>query len=74
MRVFGKEKSGSRSETIGYLPEERGLYRQMAVQPLLEFYGELRGGQNVTAEITEWLRKLDLAQCASRKVETLSKG
>jgi ABC-2 type transport system ATP-binding protein len=74
IRVFGKEKSGSRSETIGYLPEERGLYRQMAVQPLLEFYGDLRGGQNVSAEITEWLRKLDLAQCTSRKVETLSKG
>ncbi len=74
IRVFGKEKSGSRSEIVGYLPEERGLYRQMEVQPLLEFYGELRGGRKMTAEITEWLRKLDLAQCASRKVETLSKG
>src|SRR5271165_2129082 len=42
IRLFGKEKSGSRSEIIGYLPEERGLYRQMEVQPLLEFYGELR--------------------------------
>src|ERR1700689_4420590 len=74
IRVFGKDKSGSRSELVGYLPEERGLYRQMAVQPLLEFYGELRGGRNVSAEIKEWLRKLDLAQCGSRKVETLSKG
>ncbi len=74
IRVFGKEKSGSRAEFIGYLPEERGLYRQMAVQPLLEFYAELRGGRKMTAEIGEWLRKLDLAQCATRKVETLSKG
>jgi ABC-2 type transport system ATP-binding protein len=74
IRVFGKDKSGSRAEFVGYLPEERGLYRQMAVQPLLEFYGELRGGRKMTAEITEWLRKLDLAQCATRKVETLSKG
>src|SRR5579871_4720693 len=74
IRVFGKEQSGSRAESIGYLPEERGLYRQMNVQQLLEFYGELRGGKKVTAEVTEWLRKLDLAHCAKRKVETLSKG
>jgi ABC-2 type transport system ATP-binding protein len=74
IRVFGKEKAGSHSELIGYLPEERGLYRQMAVQPLLEFYGELRGGRKVTTEVTDWLKKLDLAHCASRKLETLSKG
>jgi ABC-2 type transport system ATP-binding protein len=74
IRVFGREHSGTRAESIGYLPEERGLYRQMNVQQLLEFYGELRGGKKVSAEVTEWLRKLDLAHCATRKVETLSKG
>jgi ABC-2 type transport system ATP-binding protein len=74
IRVFGKETSGTRAESIGYLPEERGLYRQMNVQQLLEFYGELRGGKKVTAEVTEWLRKLDLAHTATRKIETLSKG
>jgi ABC-2 type transport system ATP-binding protein len=74
IRVFGKEKSGSHAESIGYLPEERGLYRQMTVQPLLEFYAELRGGRKFTAEVTDWLKKLDLAHCATRKLETLSKG
>lgn len=74
IRVLGREASGTRSADIGYLPEERGLYRKMAVQELLEFYGELRGGRPVTAEIREWLQRLDLAQCASKKVETLSKG
>jgi ABC-2 type transport system ATP-binding protein len=74
IRVFGKETSGSRTESIGYLPEERGLYRQMSVQQLLEFYGELRGGKKVSAEVTEWLKRLDLAHCATRKIETLSKG
>jgi ABC-2 type transport system ATP-binding protein len=74
IRIFGKDTSGSRVESIGYLPEERGLYRQMNVQQLLEFYGELRGGKNVTAEVTEWLKRLDLAHCATRKIETLSKG
>ena len=72
IRVFGDPPSvGSR---IGYLPEERGLYRRMAVRPLLEFHAELRGGRRVTAEIDSWLERLDLAHCAARRLETLSKG
>ena len=46
----------------------------MSVKSLLEFYGELRSGRNVAAEVQHWLEKLDLAKWASRKVETLSKG
>lgn len=74
IRVFGEELSGTRSEHIGYLPEERGLYRKMKVQELLEFYGQLRGGRNVTAEVSAWLKKFDLARTADQKLETLSKG
>jgi ABC-2 type transport system ATP-binding protein len=74
VRVFGKQMLGARSELIGYLPEERGLYRKMAVQPMLEFYGELRSGRNVTTEVESWLTQLDLAKWASQKVQSLSKG
>jgi len=74
VRVFGNEMLGARSELIGYLPEERGLYRKMAVRPLLQFYGELRSGRKVAAEVDGWLERLDLAQWASQKVQTLSKG
>jgi len=74
VRVFGKQLLGARSELIGYLPEERGLYRKMAVLPMLEFYGELRSGRKVTAEVEYWLAKLDLKKWASQKVQTLSKG
>ena len=74
IRVFGQRLAGARSELIGYLPEERGLYRKMAVAPLLEFYGEMRGGRNVSAEVKRWLARLDLAHCADRKIEALSKG
>ena len=56
VRVFGNQMLGARSELIGYLPEERGLYKKMAVQPLLEFYGELRSGRKVTAEVGSWLK------------------
>jgi len=74
IRVFGQERAAARSTEIGYLPEERGLYRKMKVQALLEFHGELRGGRNVTGEVLSWLERLGLAHCAECKVETLSKG
>jgi ABC-2 type transport system ATP-binding protein len=74
IRVFGQERSGAGSGEIGYLPEERGLYRKMRVRSLLEFHGKLRGGRNVTAEVNVWLERLGLARWADSKVETLSKG
>jgi ABC-2 type transport system ATP-binding protein len=73
IRVFGEQLHG-RSPHVGYLPEERGLYRRMEVRPLLEFHGEMRGGRNVAAEVDSWLARLELAHCAGRRVETLSKG
>lgn len=74
IRVFGGELKNTRSEHIGYLPEERGLYRKMKVRELLEFYGALRGGRNVAAEVAGWLKRFDLAAWADQKLETLSKG
>ena len=74
IRVFGQERTGTRSSEIGYLPEERGVYRKMRVRSLLEFHGELRGGRKVTSEVNAWLERLGLSHCADRKVETLSKG
>jgi ABC-2 type transport system ATP-binding protein len=41
---------------------------------LLEFYGELRSGRNVSAEVEGWLKKFDLLRCADQKLDTLSKG
>jgi ABC-2 type transport system ATP-binding protein len=73
IRVLGEELRG-RTSQIGYLPEERGLYRRMQVRQLLEFHGELRGGRNVTAEVNSWLARLELAHTAERRLETLSKG
>ena len=72
--VLGHQMSGARNHLIGYLPEERGLYRKMQVRPLLEFFGELRGGRKVGREVAAWLTRLDLAHCATRRVDTLSKG
>jgi ABC-2 type transport system ATP-binding protein len=72
--LFGKEHSGARVDNVGYLPEERGLYKKMKVRELLRFHGELKNGKNLNHEINYWLKKLDLAEYADKKVETLSKG
>ncbi|MFQ5502566.1 MAG: ABC transporter ATP-binding protein [Phycisphaerae bacterium] len=76
VRVFGEDvsRSAAASDRIGYLPEERSLYRKMLVKDVLQFFAELKGVRDASAEITRWLEKLDLADYAGKKVETLSKG
>lgn len=74
IRVFGTELRDAVSTRIGYLPEERGLYKRMRVRPMLRFFGELRSGRRVDAEIEDWLRRLDLLEHAEKRIEALSKG
>jgi len=74
IELFGNVMKGSFSDRIGYLPEERGLYRKMKVREILQFYGELKSRRNVDREIDNWLERLDLTDYAGKKVETLSKG
>ena len=74
IRVFGEETLGACTDRIGYLPEERGLYKRMKVREVLRFYGELKSGRRVDGEVDMWLERLDLSDWGNRKVETLSKG
>ena len=76
IKVLGEDasQSGAASDRIGYLPEERGLYRKMIVVELLQFYAELKGLRNCKAEIERWLDRFDLADYGKKKIETLSKG
>jgi ABC-2 type transport system ATP-binding protein len=74
IRIFGEKVFGSCSDRVGYLPEERGLYKKMKVREILRFYGELKSGRNVNKEVDYWLGRLDVSDWANRKVETLSKG
>lgn len=64
------------SNYIGYLPEERGLYRKMKVGELLVFLGRLKGMPKDEAHkgIEYWLQRLDLMEWKKKKVEELSKG
>ncbi len=72
--ISGEEHTGSRHDNIGYLPEERGLYRKMKVKELVTFYGELKHIKKPSNEADYWLERFDLAKWSNKKVETLSKG
>ena len=74
--VFGHPRTADDLRRIGYLPEERGLYRKMTVMDQLVFYGEIRGlrGPGLIADIQRWLERVDLAKWAKSKIEELSKG
>ena len=74
--VLGDSGTLAARDRVGYLPEERGLYKAMTLRRLLRYYGRLkdRSLADVDRSIAEWLARLDLAQWADRKIETLSKG
>jgi ABC-2 type transport system ATP-binding protein len=77
VRLFGQPGGGrAHTERIGYLPEERGLYRKMRVLDVLVFLGEMKGVERRRARERgkEWLERLGLADWRHRRVDELSKG
>ena len=72
--VLGREYGTGADDRVGYLPEERGLYKKMKVRDILTFYAQLKGLRDCRRDIDDWLERLELAEWADRKVETLSKG
>lgn len=61
---------------LGYLPEERGLYRNITVGDQLVYFARLRGLSRLSAEkaVNDWLERLGMGEYRRRKVEALSKG
>src|SRR5574338_812157 len=81
IRVLGAPSTDpSASDRIGYLPEERGLYRNMKVRDVLQFLGELRGmnRQDADRQIDVWLSRMSLTTAdkdwGNSKVDELSRG
>ena len=74
--VFGHKMSRRDLDDIGYLPEERGLYRRRKVIQVLDYLGRLKGLSHAeaVAEGERWLEKLDIAEYRNKKLEALSKG
>lgn len=63
-------------ERIGYLPEERGLYKKMKVGEQIIYLARLKGMSkaDATMAMMDWLQRFDLTEWRDRKLETLSKG
>lgn len=74
--INGEKLNPRHIQTIGYLPEERGLYKKMKVGEQLMYLAQLKGLPNSEARkrIKFWLDKLGLYEWAGKKVEDLSKG
>ncbi len=75
--LFGGAGSGrDLSARLGYLPEERGLYKKMKVKEQLAFFGEVKGihHRESARKTAAWLDRLGLTDWADKKVEDLSKG
>jgi ABC-2 type transport system ATP-binding protein len=76
IEVLGRRGTRAANDRIGYLPEERGLYKKMTVRRLLAYYGGLKGMSTRDARraADEWLERLGLSEWSAKKVEALSKG
>lgn len=76
IRVLGGPMSEATKNRIGYLPEERGLYKDVKVLEMMIYLGKLKGmsGADAKREATALLEQLDLGAHTQKKVEELSKG
>ena len=76
IEVLGNASASAANDHLGYLPEERGLYKKISVRRMLMYYASLKGMSrgDATDAIRLWLDRYELTPWASKKIETLSKG
>lgn len=78
LEVLGSdpERDGSVLRRVGYLPEERGLYKRMKLLDTIVFFGRLKGlsRKEATRAADQWLERLGLAEWSEDRVDSLSKG
>jgi ABC-2 type transport system ATP-binding protein len=76
IELFGQQMNTELQDRIGYLPEERGLYKKMKVVDQLRFFGELKNVKGKQAEdaIDRWLTRVKLTEWKNKKAMELSKG
>jgi ABC-2 type transport system ATP-binding protein len=74
--IEGRQSVGNDIYNIGYMPEERGLYKKMKVGEQAMYLAQLRGMSKKQAhhELMVWFKRFDIMDLYNRKVEELSKG
>ena len=76
VRLFDGGLDEAKKRRIGYLPEERGLYRDQKLEPTLLYLATLKGMDEATARgrLPGWLKRMELWEHRTKKVQELSKG
>ena len=76
IRLFEKPFERKSLERVGYLPEERGLYKKMKVLEQLVFFGQLHGlaAEEARKRAIDWARRMEIADALAKKTGELSKG
>ena len=76
LSVLGRASALEAKDRIGYLPEERGLYKRMRVGEFLLYMARLKGldGSGLHGEVRKWLERVELADCENKRCQELSKG
>ena len=74
--VFGGPLDQAKKQRIGYLPEERGLYKDQTLEHVLIYLGTLKGldESRVRNRLHDWLKRLDLYEHRQKQVQALSRG
>ncbi len=77
LSVLGRPSANDSKDRIGYLPEERGVYRKMKVAAFLTYMARLKGqdgGAALRRKVQQWLERMSLTDSAKKRCEELSKG
>ena len=76
IEILGDGRIEQVKNRIGYMPEERGLYRKMTARKVLAFFGSIKGlsEKEIVQRVPYWLKTIGLADWADKKVEELSRG
>jgi ABC-2 type transport system ATP-binding protein len=74
--IGGQPLTAERVAQIGYMPEERGLYKKMKVGEQIVYLAQLKGlsRREAVVRMQEWLKRFDLTEWQDKKLEALSKG
>jgi ABC-2 type transport system ATP-binding protein len=76
VRLFGEPMTSRLQERVGYLPEDRGLYKKMKVGEQLAFFAQLKSvpSNQIARKVDEWLERIGLMQWKNKRWDELSKG
>lgn len=76
VEIFGGKLDEAKKNRIGYMPEERGLYKDQKLEPTLVYLASLKGMDSAKARehVVPWMERFDLMDYRQRKIQDLSKG